>query len=287
MPHTQDAEFLAELYREKAKYWSIAGARSVLSAILPMKNGVSFGKDPLVSRLIRGVFKWRPSLPKHTVIHDTNVVLEYIKRLPHNNQLMLEALTKKPCMLLCILSGQRSQTIPVLNLNHMHRDQSSHSFYIPRALKTTSPSFHQTPLQFEAFPEDELLCIVKCLNEYIVKCLNEYIESTRLIRENAREDDKQLIISYAYPNKPVISAIVARYIKLFLMDAGIDITVFTPHSTRAASTSKANNLGLSIKDIAKAAGWKGGSTFQRYYKSPITKNLGKEILQDNLNNGTC
>ena len=68
------------------------------------------------------------------------------------------------------------------------------------------------------------------------------------------------------------------------MDAGIDITVFTPHSTRAASTSKANNLGLSIKDIAKAAGWKGGSTFQRYYKFPITK---KEILQDNLNNGTC
>ena len=132
-------------------------------------------------------------------------------------------------------------------------------------LHTTSPSSHQTPLQFEAFPEDELLCIVKCLNEYI--------ERTRLIRENACEDDKQLIISYAYPNKPVKSATVARYIKLFLMDAGIDITVFTPHSTRAASTSKANNLGLSIKDIAKAAGWKGGSTFQRYYKFPITKNL--------------
>ena len=138
----------------------------------------------------------------------------------------------------------------------MHRDQSSYSFYIPRALKTTSPWFHQTPLQFEAFPEDELLCIVKCLNEYI--------ERTRRIRENACEDDKQLIISYVYPNKPVKSSTVARYIKLFLMDAGIDITVFTPHSTRAASTSKANNLGLSIKDIAKAAGWKGGSTFQRY-----------------------
>ena len=181
-----------------------------------MKNGVSFDQPGYQRILTRGVFKWRPSLPKHTVIYDTNVILEYIKRLPHNNQLMLEALTKKLCMLLCILSGQRSQTIPVLNLNHMHRDQSSYSFYIPRALKTTSPSFHQTPLQFEAFPEDELLCIVKCLNEYI--------ERTRRIRENACEDDKQLIISYVYPNKPVKSATVARYIKLFLMDAGIDIT---------------------------------------------------------------
>ena len=206
-----------------------------------MKNGVSFGKDPLVSRLIRGVFKCRPSLPKHTVIYDTNVVLEYIERLPHNNQLMLKALTKKLCMLLCILCGQRSQTIPVLNLNRMHRDQSSYSFYIPRALKTTSPSFHQTPLQFEAFPEDGLLCIVKCLNEYIAR--------TRLIRENACEYDKQLIISYAYPNKSVKSDTVARYIKLFLMDAGIDITVFTPHSTRAASTSKANNFGLILQKL--------------------------------------
>ena len=179
---------------------------------------------------------------------------------------MLETLTKKLCMLLCLLSGQRCQTIPVLNLDHMHRDQMSYSLYIHKALKTTSPSFHQKPLQFVAFPDEDLLCIVKCLNEYI--------ERTKLIRENSCEDDKQLIISYAYPNKPVKSATIARYLKLFLQDAGIDITVFTPHSTRSASTSKANNLGLSLKEIAKAAGWKGGSTFQKYNKFPITKNLG-------------
>ena len=77
-----------------------------------------------------------------------------------------------------------------------------------------------------------------------------------IIRENACEDDKQLIISYAYPNKPVKSATVARYIKLFLMDAGIDITVFTPHSTRAASTSKANNLGCLSRILQKLQGGK-------------------------------
>ena len=46
---------------------------------------------------------------------------------------------------------------------------------------------------------------------------------------------------------------------------GIDITVFTRHSVRSASTSKANNIGLSIKDIQKAAGWKGSSTFREHY----------------------
>ena len=38
--------------------------------------------------------------------------------------------------------------------------------------------------------------------------------------------------------------------------AGINTTVFTTHSIHSASTNKANNIGLSIKDIQKAAGWK-------------------------------
>jgi len=47
--------------------------------------------------------------------------------------------------------------------------------------------------------------------------------------------------------------------------AGIDITVFTAHSTRSASTSKANNMGLAIKDICKAAGWRTDSCFRKHY----------------------
>ena len=60
--------------------------------------------------------------------------------------------------------------------------------------------------------------------------------------------------------------------------AGIDITVFTRHSVSSASASKANNIGLSIKIIQKAAGWKGSSTFRQHYKLPITKNFGDEII---------
>ena len=81
----------------------------------------------------------------------------------------------------------------------------------------------------------------------------------------------------------VKSATMARYVKTFLGMAGIDLTVFTAHSTRAASSSKANNLGLSLRDIAKAAGWKGTSTFQKHYKFPIKKNFGSLILQDAMN----
>ena len=49
---------------------------------------------------------------------------------------------------------------------------------------------------------------------------------------------------------------IARYLKLFLGQVDIDVTVFSAHSTRSASTSKGNNLGLTLDDIHKAGGWK-------------------------------
>ena len=88
-----------------------------------------------------------------------------------------------------------------------------------------------------------------------------------------------IILSYQYPHMSVASATLARYAKMFLSMAGIDITIFTAHSMRSASTSKANNLGLTLKDIGKATGWRGTSTFQRYYKLTITPNMGDTLLK--------
>ena len=76
------------------------------------------------------------------------------------------------------------------------------------------------------------------------------------------------------------SATLARYVTDFLGKCGIDLTVYTAHSTRKASTSKAEKLGLSLKEISGAAGWKGASTFQKHYKLPITNNFGSSLLQD-------
>ena len=267
----QGAEFLAHLYNSDAQYGTVTTARSMLSSILPEKQGTSFGKDPLVSRILKGIFKTRPSLPKHTVIYDTNVILLYIRSLPPNNQLLLELLTLKLCTLLCVLSGQRAQYIRSLNLDYHHKDEDSYTFYIPTILKTTTPTFHQKPLEFIAFPSDEKLCIVQCLDEYITR--------TELIRENTEEEEKLLVLSYHYPHKAVQSATLARYVKNFLGMAGIDLTVFSAHSTRSASSSKANNIGLSLKDIAKAAGWKSGNTFQKFYQFPIRKNFGECLVK--------
>ena len=66
-----------------------------------------------------------------------------------------------------------------------------------------------------------------------------------------------------------------------MLDAGIDVTVYSNHSLRKASTSKANNIGLAISDIQKAVGWKSKDVFRKHYKLPIKDNLGSRLLENN------
>ena len=259
---------------KKAKHSTIKNARSAMSAFTPTQSNTTFGKDNMVARVLKGMFRERPRIPRKVLIYDTNTVIQYLSSLPSNKELLLETLTKKLVTLLCILSGQRSQSIAYLYEQHMHKSDTLFTFYIPKQLKTTTDTFHQEPLEFEAFPPDPNTCVYKCLEEYLSR--------TQLLRENLpipEEGKLALILSYAYPHYPVKSATLARYVKDMLGCAGIDLTVFTTHSTRSASTSKANNLGLSLKDISKAAGWRGPSTFQRFYKFKVSKNFGTELLK--------
>ena len=74
------ADFLTEIFHEsKCEYSAINTVRSVLSYILLNINGVSFGKKHLVQKLLKGVFKERPSLPRYTVTFEVKPVFEYIK----------------------------------------------------------------------------------------------------------------------------------------------------------------------------------------------------------------
>ena len=137
-------------------------------------------------------------------------------------------------------------------------------------MKTTKLGRHQQPIEYYSYLQNEKLCVANCLREYIRR--------TEMIIENIEGQPTQLILSYAYPHKPVMSTTIARYAKLFLGQAGIDFTVFIVHSTRSASTSKGNCLELALDDIRKAGGWKTNSTFRKHYKLPIHKNLRNIFL---------
>ena len=139
-------------------------------------------------------------------------------------------------------------------VNQLLTNSQSSCSRLPLPSLSTSSKFW-TRKKFEAFTEDRKVCVHLCFTEYL--------DRTSAIKENL-EGNTSLILSYDYPYRPVKSATVARYVKNFLGQCGIDLTVFTAHSTRSASTSKANNMGLSVKRISIAAGWRGASTFQRF-----------------------
>ena len=104
-------KFLIHLHSEGAKYDTICAARSMLSNVLPKENGGTFGKDETVSKVLKALFLKNPRLPRHVAVYDPDIVLRYMASLPLNGLLTLEVLTYKLCTLLCLLSGQRSQTI--------------------------------------------------------------------------------------------------------------------------------------------------------------------------------
>jgi len=80
------AEFLAKLFKENTiGYSAINTARSALSAIITPINGIPFGRQPLIQRLMRGVFKQRPSLPKYTVTFDVKTMFDFIESLDIDN----------------------------------------------------------------------------------------------------------------------------------------------------------------------------------------------------------
>ena len=51
--------------------------------------------------------------------------------------------------------------------------------------------------------------------------------------------------------------------------SGIDINLFKPHSTRAASTCAATQAEQPISEILKVAGWKSDYTFAKFSNKSI------------------
>ena len=86
-------------------------------------------------------------------------------------------------------------------------------------------------------------------------------------------------ISYAPPHKPVSSRTLARRVSDILHKAGIHTKTFKSHSLRSALTSNACSGGLSLNEIAKAAGWTNVKTFGKFYHKPvIDNNFGNFLL---------
>lgn len=131
-----------------------------MSSILILPSNTTFGTHPLVSRFLKGVFELKPSLPRYSDIWDVGKVLQYISTLVPIATLDLKTLTKKLTTLLCLLTGQRCQTITKFDLSQMQELPQKYVFTIAEKLKTTKPGRHIDPIELLAYDKDESICVV-------------------------------------------------------------------------------------------------------------------------------
>ena len=61
-------DFLTELYEKGLTYSAINTARSALSSFVQLDDGSGVGTNPLISRLVKGVFQSRAPKPKYTEV---------------------------------------------------------------------------------------------------------------------------------------------------------------------------------------------------------------------------
>ena len=113
-----------------------------------------------------------------------------------------------------------------------------------------------------------------------METLRQYMTVTSPVR---KESD-QLFVAIIKPHKPVAPCTIARWLKEVLKLSGVDVSVFTAHSTRSASASAAADSGVTTSDILKAADWSTESVFRRFYYRPTHDPFyGRAVLSSAIN----
>ena len=74
-------DFLSKLFSDGHSYSEINTASSELSNIITI-NKVPCGKHPDFKRVVKGIFKLRPTFPKFHKIWDVRKVFNYFRNLP-------------------------------------------------------------------------------------------------------------------------------------------------------------------------------------------------------------
>lgn len=256
-PSLNDAlNFLFTLYNKGLSYSTLNTARSAISTIVKIEGG-DFGTNLVVTRFMKGVFETRLPTPKYNSTWDVSTVLKHLTKYYPNGTLSLKDLTFKVLMLLLSVLGQRGQSIHLLDLQHMKMEEDLCSFEVLQHTKTSRPGAPHTRIETARYPPDPTICPYSCLRENIHRT------------QKLRGTETMLFISYVKPYKPVSRDTISRWTKATLKTCGIDTTMFSAHSTREATASKACAKAVPIHEIMAKADWRSAQTFYRHYFKPV------------------
>ena len=203
------------------------------------------------------MFNNQPPQPKYNFIWDVQLALDYLKKeLPNSSDLSDKLLTFKVAILLALTSASRVRGLHILDNRFMVKTSQKYVFKFHKLHKSWRQGQKPTTLEFLAFSQDKDLCVVLALDEY----LNRTEEWRRVNNET------QLLLSYIQPHKQLVPSTISGWLKNVVNFSGINVSFFTAHSTRFATTSKASASGLSMIEILERGTLSNMSTWQRFYK---------------------
>ena len=159
--------FLTFLFESGLRYSALNTARSALSTILPLFNGIKFGEHPLVCRFLKGVYEQRPALPRYIAIWNVDEVLNYLTTMVHVTELTLKDLTLKLTMLLCLLTAQRCQTVQLFDIKFIQELERKYQVTVQQKLKQSRSGQHLEPIVLLEFVPDRKPCVITHLREYL------------------------------------------------------------------------------------------------------------------------
>nr|CAH7767181.1 unnamed protein product [Callosobruchus chinensis] len=137
------------------------------------------------------------------------------------------------------LTGGRLQTISLIRLSNIVSSTEKMQIYITDHIKTTFSLKTQPCLHIPFFSENKSICPASTLLKYI--------DATKGLRQN----ENYLFLTYAGKHRRATKQTISRWVKCTLKEAGVDTSLFHPHSTRDSAVSAAKRAGVSIEEICR------------------------------------
>lgn len=263
-------EFLTLLFEKGSSYGSLNSARSAISMLV----GPHIAEDPEIKRFLKGSFNLKPTKPKYDDIWDPALVLKFFSSGPKNEDCDLKTLSFRLVTLLALITAQRRQTLSLIDIRNIrHVADDKVEIKIPDPIKTSGPNRAQPVLFLPKYTGDQKNCVVSVLDCYLRK--------TAELRGRVTS----LFIGLKKPHVAVGGQTLSRWIKSTLKDSGVDVNIFSAHSTRHAATSAAYRNGVSLDTIRKTACWsKDSAVFAKCYNLQVSvdrSSFARSVLFNN------
>ena len=259
-------DFLTGLFNEGHSYSYIASAISAISHKVQLPPYDRISRHPMIEKFSKGTFNLRPPKPKLSVVWDVDIIFKHFEKLPTNIELSPKELSTKLVMLLLLLGGQRVNTIKNFHVDQMIITNECITFSPATVLKHSRKGNKIDTFQYRAYDANKNFCIIDCIQIYLTR-------RKQLMPQNIT----QLIVTNKKLHKAASTDTIRRWIKNLFAETKAIPNIFTAHSCRAASTSKAAlSNRINIDDILLQGCWRNATTFRRFYEKEIVNFVDEE-----------